>query len=149
MDIRKLRGGRRRGAVVLETAVVAIWMLVFVFGIFEYSRLLMDWQLLNNATREGCRYALANNTSSTINADVQATVTHFMAGQAASFSIFTVTVSGKQNGVSTPVNNLSAGDQLTVTVSGKYQFMNIIPLVPKPPSLTITSSVTTVCEGGV
>ena len=40
---------------------------MFVLGVFEYSRLLMDWNLLNNAAREGCRYALANNTSTTIN----------------------------------------------------------------------------------
>ena len=35
---------------------------MIVLRVFEYSRLLMDWNLLNNAAREGCRYALANNT---------------------------------------------------------------------------------------
>ena len=28
----------------------------------------------------------------------------------------------------TPVNNLAAGDLITVTVSGTYKFMNIIPI---------------------
>ena len=81
MVIRKLRGGRRRGAVAVETALVMIRMMMFVFGIFEYGRLLMDWNLLNNAAREGCRYALVNNTSSTISTDVQTIVTNFMAGR--------------------------------------------------------------------
>ena len=44
-----------------------------VFGIFEYGRLMMDWDLLNNAAREGCRYALANNTNPSINTEVQST----------------------------------------------------------------------------
>ena len=63
MVIRKIRGESTRGAAAVETAMVMIRMLMFVFGIFEYGRLLMDWNLLNNAAREGCRYALANNTS--------------------------------------------------------------------------------------
>ena len=69
-------------------------MTMLVFGVFEYSRLLMDWNLLNNAAREGCRYALANNTSTTISTDVQTIVTNYMAGQTTNFSNFTVTVSG-------------------------------------------------------
>ena len=73
--------GRRRGAVAVETALVMIAMTSLVFGIFEYSRLLMDWDLLNNAAREGCRYALANNTNPSISANVQSTVTNFMAGR--------------------------------------------------------------------
>ena len=43
---------------------------MFIMGVFEYGRLLMDWNVLNNAAREGCRYALANNTSTTISTDV-------------------------------------------------------------------------------
>ena len=46
-------------------------MLMLIFGVFEYGRLFMDWNLLNNAAREGCRYALANNTSTTISTDVR------------------------------------------------------------------------------
>jgi Flp pilus assembly protein TadG len=120
---------------------------MFVFGVFEYARLLMSWNLLNNAAREGCRYALANNTSTSINADVQGIVTACMGGQDANFSGFTVTVSGTHSGASTPVNNLVAGDMITVTVSGNYQFMRVIPLVSMPSSLSLTTSITMVCEG--
>ena len=109
----------------------------------------MDWNLLNNAAREGCRYAIVNNTDPTITTEVQTTVTNFMAGQTTSFNNFTVTVSGTHLGVATPVNNLTAGDLVTVTVSGKYKFMNIIPFVKMPTSFTITSSVIMGCEGGL
>ena len=148
MVIGKHREHRRRGTTAVETALVMICVTSFVFGIFEYSRLLMDWNLLNNAAREGCRYALVNNTNSTISSDVTTLVTNYMAGETASFTNFTVTVTGTHNGVSTAATSLAAGDLITVTVSGKYKFMNIIPLVATPTSFTITSAVTMECEGG-
>lgn len=149
MVIRKLGVRRRRGINTVETAGILILLTSMILGVFEYSRLLMAWDLLNNAAREGCRYAIANNTSSTVVAQVQSTVTSYMAGQDTCFSNFTVTVSGTHLGVSTPINSLTAGDLVTVSVSGKFKFMNIIPLVKMPASFTITSSVIMGCEGGV
>jgi Flp pilus assembly protein TadG len=149
MVIRKLRAGRRRGSAAVETALVMISLTSLVFGVFEFSRLLMDWNLVNNAARQGCRYAIVNNTSTTISTQVQTIVTTYMAGQTTSFSNFTVTVSGTHLGVSTAVNSLVAGDMLSVSVSGTYKFMNIIPVVKMPTSFTITSAVVMGCEGGV
>jgi Flp pilus assembly protein TadG len=149
MMVRKARKGRRRGAAMVETAIVMILMTSMVFGIFEYCRLLMDWNLLNNSAREGCRYALANNTRTTIATDVQTIATNYMAGESASYTNFTVTVTGTHGGVNTAVNNLVAGDFITVSVSGKYKFMNIVPMISMPTTLTITSSVTMGCEGGM
>ena len=147
MRTNKQSGRRRSGATAVETALVLVPMMMVFFGIFEYGRLLMTWNLLNNAAREGCRYALVNNTSTTINTDVQNLVTSYMAGQTSSLNNFTVTVSGTHQGVSTPVNNLVAGDMITVTVTGQYQFMNVIPRITLPNNLTLTSSVTMICEG--
>jgi Flp pilus assembly protein TadG len=148
MMIQRKAALTRRGGVLVEIALVMVLMTTFVFGIFEYSRLMMDWNLLKNAAREGCRYAIANNTSTTISTSVQTIVTKYMAGENASFTGFTVAVSGTHNGVSTAVNNLTAGDMLTVTVSGTYNFMNIVPLVHMPTAFTISSAVAMICEGG-
>lgn len=147
MAFHKQRTQRRWAATAVETGLVMIPLTMFLFGVFEYGRLLMDWNILNNAAREGCRYALVNNTSSTISTSVKSVVTTYMAGQSGSFTSVTVSVSGTHNGVSTTVNNLVAGDLITVTVSGTYKFMNVIPLVRLPSSLTISSSVTMLCEG--
>ena len=57
-------------------------------------------------------------------------------------------VSGTHDGASTAVNNLTPGDLITVTVTGKYQFLNIVPLARMPTSFTMTSAVTMICEGG-
>jgi hypothetical protein len=59
-----------------------------------------------------------------------------------------VTVSGTHQGTSTPVNNLAPGDLITVTVTGNYKFLNIVPLVPMPTSINVTTAPTMVCEGG-
>ncbi len=148
MVIRKFRGDRRSGAQTLETAVVLIWVLMFILGVFEYGRLLMDWNVLNNAAREGCRYALANNTSTTISTDVTTLVTSYMGGENKNFTGFTVTVTGTHSGVATTVANLAAGDMITVTVTGTYKFLNVIPLVSMPSTFAITCAVTMGCEGG-
>lgn len=149
MVIRKHRSRERRGTVAAEAAIVLIPVVSLIFGVFEYSRLLMDWNLLNNAAREGCRYAVVNNTDPTISTDVQTTVTNFMSGQSNAFNNFTVTVTGTHQGVATAINNLTAGDMVTVSVSGTYKFLNIIPLVKMPTSFTITSAVIMGCEGGL
>lgn len=147
MRLRTNRKRRRAGAAVVETALVLLPLLMFVMGIFEFGRLFMSWNLLNNAARNGCRYALAHNTASTIATDVTTHVTNSMAGQSTqSFTSFTVSVSGTHNGVSTSVNNLVAGDLITVTVSGTYRWLNVVPGISFG-ALTITSAPTMVCEG--
>ena len=142
------RNRRRRGAVLAETAMVILVFLSFVFGIFEYCRFMMDWNLLNNAAREGCRYAIVNNTSTGVGSGVTTVVTNYMAGETASFTNFTASVTGTHNGVATAVNSLAAGDMVTVTVTGTYKFMNIIPVIKMPTTLSMGSSVTMGCEGG-
>jgi Flp pilus assembly protein TadG len=137
----------RRAATVPETAMILIPLIACLFAIFEYGRFLMDSTLLENAAREGCRYALVNYMNSTISSDVQTVVNNYMGGRNTSFANFTVTVSGTHNGASTAVNSLAAGDTVTVTISGTYRFLNIIPFYGSPATLTLTSAVPMVCEG--
>jgi Flp pilus assembly protein TadG len=139
----------RRGATAVETGLVLIPMLMLLFGVFEYGRFLMDRNVLDNAAREGCRYALANNnTDPNLVTNVQNTVNNVMGGRQNAFTGFTVTVSGTHNGTATPVGQLAPGDQITVKVSGTYSLLNIIPLVSAQPSFTMASTVTMICEGG-
>ena len=50
----------RRGATVVECAVVLSVFLMLLFGMFEYCRFLMVLHVTNNAAREGARYAVVN-----------------------------------------------------------------------------------------
>jgi Flp pilus assembly protein TadG len=49
---------RQEGSVIVEFAAVLLLFLMFVFGIMDFSRLLYTWQVANEATREGARYAV-------------------------------------------------------------------------------------------
>jgi Flp pilus assembly protein TadG len=146
MIIRRDRRVQRAGAATLETAMVMLPVILLFCGVFQYGRLLMTWNVLNNGAREGCRYALVNNTKATIATDVDAVVRATMGNQVSYFSGFSVTVTGTHLGVTTPVNNLVAGDFITVTVQGNYNFISL----PIPtPTMTMKSAVTMVCEGAM
>lgn len=55
------RGGpRRRGAAVVESALVLATFLLLLFGVFEYCRFLTVLHVTNNAARDGARYAAVN-----------------------------------------------------------------------------------------
>ena len=107
--------------------------------------------------KKRCRYALVNNTDSNIVNDVTTLVTGFMAGQNVCFTYqglpgVGVSISGIDQGTTYTgpgVNTLVAGDMITVSVTGTYTFLNIIPYVKMPASVTITSAVTMVCEGAM
>jgi Flp pilus assembly protein TadG len=146
MIIRNDRRLRRVGAATLETAMVMLPVILLFCGVFQYGRLLMTWNVLNNGAREGCRYALVNNTKTTIATDVDSVVRATMGTQVSYFTNFSVTVTGTHLGVDTPVNSLVAGDFITVTVKGDYKFISL----PIPtPTMTMKSAVTMVCEGAM
>ncbi len=54
---------RRRGATLVEFALVMPVFLMFLFGIFEYARYLMMHQLLHNAARDAARWGVVRSNS--------------------------------------------------------------------------------------
>lgn len=58
------RPKRRRGATVVEFAVVAPILFLLVFGIIEFGRYVMLHQIAITSTREGCRKAVLGSTTS-------------------------------------------------------------------------------------
>lgn len=74
---------RSRGTTVVETAVVALICLTFMFAIFEYGRYVMVRQVMENAARVGGRTAVVMPTSyvapATATAQVNAAVTQALA----------------------------------------------------------------------
>ncbi len=54
------RNSRRRGMTVVESALVLSVFCLLLFGIFEYCRFLFVLHTINNAVRDGARYAVVN-----------------------------------------------------------------------------------------
>lgn len=70
------RRNERRGAAVVEFAVVAPLLLLLVLGTIEYGRFVMIQQMLTNAAREGARRATLEGASA---ADVVQVVSDYCA----------------------------------------------------------------------
>jgi len=55
---------RSRGQAMVEFALVAPLLFVMLLGIFEAGRFVLNLETLNNATREGARYAIVHGADS-------------------------------------------------------------------------------------
>jgi Flp pilus assembly protein TadG len=145
--------GRRRAASLVEFAVVAPVFFLVLFGIMEYARFLFTVQMLNNAAREGARYAAVNTTVVTTS-DIQNYVDKYLAGQGTTqlvgyspTSNVTVYKADPTTGadLGQTWQNAGWGDGVGVTVSGTYR-----PLMPGlmhlSSSFTIKGICVMVCE---
>jgi Flp pilus assembly protein TadG len=74
------RKPKRRGVSLVQMALVLPVCLVFLLGLFDFCRALMVRQVVDNAAREGARYATVSTISVTTSA-VQTVVRNFIAGQ--------------------------------------------------------------------
>jgi Flp pilus assembly protein TadG len=59
------RSSNRRGAAVVEFAIVSPLLFLLVFGMIEYGRMVMVQQVITNASREGARLAVLDGATST------------------------------------------------------------------------------------
>lgn len=60
------RSRTRRGAAIVEVALLLTPFFLFLFGIFEYSRYLMVLHVTTNSARDGARLASVKVTDSTV-----------------------------------------------------------------------------------
>ena len=71
---------RRSGTTIVEFAFIAIIFSMIFFGIMEYCLFLYTYDLMQNAAREGCRYAVVNSEDANLVADTQTYVQSLMGG---------------------------------------------------------------------
>jgi Flp pilus assembly protein TadG len=114
----------RRGTTSVEVAMVLPICLVLMFGLFDFGRVLMVRQVVDNAAREGARFATVS-TASVTTAAVQSVVTNFLAGQlpsnAATIQVYLVNpATGANLGDWTTAQ---LGQAIAVQVTATYQPM--------------------------
>jgi Flp pilus assembly protein TadG len=120
---------KRLAAAAVEFAVVAPIFLLLVFGMIEYGRMVMVYQILTNASREGARAAVLDGaTTSSVSTSVNTYLTDaFISGA-------TVTVAPN------PPSNAHYGDPVTVTVSIPFSQVSWLPSPMYLGSQTLTSA---------
>ena len=142
-----LRRNRRSGASLVEFAFVVPVFLLVVLGMLEYARFFYTMQVMNNAAREGARYAVVN-TNNVNTANVQSYVDSYLSGvgyaqlagysPSANVSVYKADpTTGANTGLGWTGNGW--GTAVGVTVSGTYK-----PILPGflflPGTVTITST---------
>jgi Flp pilus assembly protein TadG len=132
----------RMGTTAVETAAVATVFLMLLFGILEYCRLIYVQQVVYNAAREGARYAIVNTNNSTLVADTQAKVQHYMGGldktlQNYSCQVYAADTNG--NNVGSPLN-APFGQYICVQVELDYS-----PIVPSLLFMNQTLTISSKC----
>jgi Flp pilus assembly protein TadG len=151
----RCRRATRRGTTLVQTAIALPVMLLFLFGILEFSRFVMLLQVMNNAAREGCRYAVMHTNPQIISgvtygnadSDVKTLVTNCLAGQALSGQATTVYGSnslGVSNG--TTWQNTQNGQFITVKITGNFVSL-LSTFLHMPGTLPITAESVMRSEG--
>lgn len=110
------RRPNRRGAAVVEFAIVAPVFFLLIFGMIEYGRMIMVQQVITNASREGARRAVLDGASY---GDVQQTVEDYLRSGGINGENLTVTPN--------PPSNAGFGEPVTVTVTVPFDQVSWLP----------------------
>jgi len=121
----------RRGTVAVEVAVIALPLLLLIFWILEFGRLVMVEQVLTNAAREGARRAVLEHMTAS---QVRTQVLQYL-GQT---SVPGANVDVQPADV--PFHLLGFGDPITVTVSVPYAQASLFPLPAGLQGSTLSST---------
>lgn len=144
---------RARGQSLAEFALVAPLFFMLLFGIIEAGRFIFYYEVLNNATREGARYAIVNGSNSLTCPTGPAapnTTSCDPTGNDVVQHVRDSAIGVLGSGVSvdrcwwySACDYITHGDgdnarSATVTVAARYTYSSLIPLVPLP-NITVTA----------
>jgi hypothetical protein len=139
-------GRRPRGQALVEFVLVAPIFFLMLFGIIDFGRYVYYVQILNNAAREGTRYAIVHGSNSfqptgpnDDDPTITAIVRNYAVGVIGNGATFIVHSYWYDPAVLPHSND--RGHKVHVTVS--YDFHSFIPIVPVPP-ITINGESTLV-----
>lgn len=165
------RRPRRRGATIVESALVLPMFLMILFGIFEYCRFLMVLHVTGNAARDGARYASVNlskpstfsttdytDASGTVYPSVVKYTTARMGGTQGNVQGFAVTVTARDETgaviTGTQWNGVSFPKRVGVAVTGIYRpvvplqiFTGKFGLYIIPDNIPVNANAAVACEG--
>lgn len=113
-----------RGQALVEFAMTAVTLLVLLFFLFEFGRILLVYETVSNAARVGTRYAIvhgSDNLASTT--DIQTYVQNFLSAGSAGSAGATITPSWPDTG-----SCKNPGCRVKITVS--YAYDPMLPFVP-------------------
>lgn len=120
---------KRRGAALVEMAIVLPLFFMIVLGIIEFGRAMMVSNMVTNAAREGARLAILDGTT---NSDVNSAITDFLT---ASLGVSAANVNVTINCTPAPSNpdpgdqieNCISRDLIEITVEVPFNTVSLLP----------------------
>ncbi len=120
-----MKPAARRGAALVETALVLNIFFMVLFGVFEFGRFMMIRQLVENAARGAAREASAGTYAKTT-ADIQATAQRLLAGQQfSSAPVVSVYASDNLGNNAGAWDDAEFGNGIAVQIDADYR-----PMIP-------------------
>ena len=129
-----------RGQSLVEFSLVAPILILMFFGIIEFGRFILAYQELNNATREGARYAIVHGSASDCPSGPMpggatspsscADLSGAAVKQRVVDSAVSLTLTAAQVTVTWP--DMDNAREHDVTVEANYTFTTLVP-IPLPP----------------
>ena len=107
---------KRRGASVVEFAIVAPVFFLLVFGMLEFGRMVMVQQVITNASREGARRAVLDGVTT---AEIETAVADYLS--AGSITGAEIVIDPD------PPSDAGYGEPVTVTVSIGFDEVSWLP----------------------
>ncbi len=141
-SVRRADPVRKRGQAVVEFALIAPVFFLLLFSIVEAGRFMFYYETLNNATREGARYAIVNGANALgcpTGPPAPRSVSCDPTGEDVKARVRSAAFGVLGSGVTvTPTWYSDNGRGSTVTVVAAFTYTSLVPLVPLPP-ITITA----------
>lgn len=145
---RRGRRGRAFGQALAEFAIAAPLLFLLIFGIIEFGQFVFAYEVLNNATREGARYAIVHGSDSlcpsgpmpggAISPSSCADPTGSAIQAKTAATAFSLGLTPSQVAVAWPdVDNARGHDVSVITT---YTFRTIVPLPVPPINMTARST---------
>jgi len=113
-----LRTGEKTGASAIEFAIILPVLILFLFGIIEFSILFYDKAVITNASREGARAGIVyQHPNRVTESEIEQVVLNYCGDHLITFATTpSLTIAADWTGH-------EAGDTLTVTALYDYQFL--------------------------
>ncbi|MBI2803614.1 MAG: pilus assembly protein [Planctomycetes bacterium] len=143
--VRSTSIGSRSGATTVELAAVISVFVLLLFGILEFCLVVYTYNVVQNASREGARYAVVNSVDTTMVSDTQNVVKTFMGGLDTKMKnykcqVYLADAAGNNIGLAT---DAQFGEYVLVDVQVDY-----VPLTPGLGFLTKTFTIRSKCGMG-
>jgi Flp pilus assembly protein TadG len=114
------------GASAVEFAIILPLLVLFVFGIIEFSIMFYDKAVITNASREGARAGVVFADPRLGVAEIQNIVTNYVDTDGDGSIDRLITFGADDLQIDVPAPCEESGDELTVTVTYQYDFL-IVP----------------------